>query len=134
VTWYEAQALCERQGKRLCSEEEWEKVCKGPSNFRYPYGNEWDPDRCNTEDADGVDRQVDLIGTWTACTGEYGAFDLSGNVKEWTDSKWSAGFANYVVRGGSSTRPDWAVRCANRESHTPNTSNSQIGFRCCLDK
>ena len=28
----EAERLCESKGKRLCSELEWERACKGPSN------------------------------------------------------------------------------------------------------
>src|ERR1700734_3782011 len=34
----EAARLCESKDKRLCSELEWERACKGPDNARYEYG------------------------------------------------------------------------------------------------
>ena len=36
----EAEALCQKAGKRLCSEDEWEKACKGPDELRFPYDNQ----------------------------------------------------------------------------------------------
>ena len=33
VTWGEAESLCAAQGKRLCTEQEWQKACTGPQNF-----------------------------------------------------------------------------------------------------
>ena len=39
VTWGEAESLCAEQGKRLCTEQEWQKACTGPQNFAYSYGD-----------------------------------------------------------------------------------------------
>ncbi len=39
ITWNEAVNLCRERGKTLCSEDQWEKACKGPENLVYPYGN-----------------------------------------------------------------------------------------------
>jgi len=39
LTWTEAVNLCNEQGKTLCSEDQWEKACKGPDNLVYPYGD-----------------------------------------------------------------------------------------------
>ena len=39
LTWTEAVNLCNEQGKTLCSEDQWEKACKGPENLVYPYGD-----------------------------------------------------------------------------------------------
>ncbi len=38
VSWYEAKSLCERSGKRLCTEEEWTFACEGEEATPYPYG------------------------------------------------------------------------------------------------
>jgi len=46
VTQDEARQLCEARGRRLCTELEWERACKGPSNTRYEYGDRFDPKVC----------------------------------------------------------------------------------------
>ncbi|RMD96911.1 MAG: hypothetical protein D6812_16190 [Deltaproteobacteria bacterium] len=133
VTWQEAMRVCNILGRRLCTEEEWERACKGPAGTRFPYGNTWDPQRCNTEDARGLERTVEAIGSRPACRSGYGVFDMSGNVKEWTSSSWPGHPGEKVVRGGSSLQPDWAVRCASRENYFPYEQSKALGFRCCKD-
>jgi formylglycine-generating enzyme required for sulfatase activity len=130
ATWAAANARCKRRGKRLCTEEEWEKACKGPSGRRYPYGASWDASRCNTEDAEGADREVAGSGTFRRCRSGYNVFDLGGNVAEWTSTKRGSG---YVVKGGSSDRPGYDSRCAARKTRSPGSRRDNIGFRCCAD-
>lgn len=130
VTFRTAKARCKRRGKRLCTEEEWEKACKGPSGSRYPYGNQWDPGKCNTEDDEGNDREVSKSGTFRKCRSGYNVFDLSGNVAEWVDTK--AG-SRIVVKGGSADRPGYDGRCAARKKKKPGTVDEGLGFRCCAD-
>ncbi len=120
----DAKRLCEGKGKRLCSEEEWEKACKGPGNARWPYGNVFDPDACNTEDAQGEGRAVASSGRFNKCRSGYGVADLSGNVAEWTAEK--------VQKGGGSGKPDFAVRCSSRKLGAA-AKSAEVGFRCCLD-
>jgi formylglycine-generating enzyme required for sulfatase activity/serine/threonine protein kinase len=133
VTWSEAQKFCTNQNKRLCSEQEWEKACKGSQMFRFPYGNTFDPQRCNTEDGNGYDRRVAPIGTFKQCQSDYKVFDMSGNIMEWTSSSYEEISTDIVVKGGDSSLPAWACRCANRENYLPDNRASKIGFRCCLD-
>ena len=133
VSWYTARKLCTQNGKRLCSEREWERTCKGPANRRFPYGNDFNPNRCATQDADGQDRGVASSGGWAGCRSSFGVYDLSGNVREWTSSPVAPGQSAYVVRGGSANQPDWAVRCAVREASIPSTRSHTLGFRCCRD-
>jgi formylglycine-generating enzyme required for sulfatase activity len=125
-----ALSACKKKGKRLCTEAEWEKACKGAAGTRYPYGNQWDPTRCNTEDEEGTDREVAKSGTFRKCYSGFKVFDLSGNVGEWTATEWGSG---YVVKGGSSDRPGYDGRCAARKKKTSTSAAETLGFRCCSD-
>ncbi|MFP2910347.1 formylglycine-generating enzyme family protein, partial [Pyxidicoccus sp. 3LFB2] len=131
VTWEEALALCKDAGKRLCTEPEWEKACKGPGNARFPYGNPYDADACNTETASGDDRTLAASGQFERCRSGYGVVDLSGNVAEWTATRFDA--ADFTQKGGAFNRPDYASRCAARKNGDPSARAGSVGFRCCAD-
>lgn len=130
VSYKTAAARCKRRGKRLCSEEEWEKACKGPSGSRYPYANSWNPSACNTEDDEGTDREIEKSGTFRKCRSGYNVYDMSGNVAEWTSTKKGSG---YIVKGGAADRPGYDGRCAARKKKKSGTSSETLGFRCCAD-
>ena len=125
-----ASRMCSAKGKRLCTEEEWEKACKGPSGLRYPYGNQWDPARCSTEDDEGNDRTVGKTGTFTKCRSGFNIVDMAGNVSEWTSTKWGSG---YVIKGGAADRPGYDSRCAARKKKKKSHSSETVGYRCCAD-
>ncbi len=129
VTWEEARSLCESAGKRLCTEEEWEKACKGPGNARFPYGTPYDADACNTETAQGQDRTLAASGSFQRCRSGYGVVDLSGNVAEWTSTRFDA--ADFTHKGGAFDRPDYTSRCSARKNGAPAERSDSVGFRCC---
>jgi len=131
VSWDTARSKCDDEGKRLCTEEEWEKACKGRKNLRFPYGNQWNPDKCNTQDASGEKRAPASSGSFVPCRSDVGAYDISGNMREWTASNFSATLEDKVVRGGSWASPDWASRCAYRYNALSNIMDNETGFRCC---
>ena len=132
VTWAEAKALCESKGRRLCTEPEWEKACKGPRNARFPYGDGFDASACNTQDAAHLDRPVAEAGQFARCKSGYGVMDLSGNVAEWTASSYAKN-ADMTQKGGAFDRPDYAARCSARRNGAPTSKSPQVGFRCCVD-
>ncbi len=125
ISWADAKRLCEAQKKRLCSEPEWEKACKGPGNAKWPYGGSFNADTCNTEDDVGEARSIAKAGSFAKCKSVYGVSDMSGNVGEWTEEK--------VVKGGSYASGDYAVRCSARKAGASISRSPEIGFRCCAD-
>lgn len=132
VSYNTAERLCSNEDKRLCSEEEWEKACKGPSELKYPYGNVWNANKCDTQNKDGTSRSIVPSGSYKACASGFGIFDMSGNVMEWTSSVFSPqDTSDKVVKGGSFKQPDWATRCAYRYNMLPGSTASDVGFRCC---
>jgi len=132
VSWGDAKKQCEKKGKRLCQEQEWEKACKGPQNLRFPYGDAFDPNACNTEKKGGDDREISGAGMFPLCNSGYGVKDLSGNVAEWTDTQFAgAGHPDRTQKGGSFDRPDYAARCSARRSGAPSAKAPEVGFRCC---
>ncbi len=132
VSWTEAKAACTRVGKRLCTEGEWEKACKGPDHTRFPYGNIFDPNACNTEDSFGDDRTLAHSGQFAKCRSGYGVADLSGNVAEWTATAYTS-TADMTQKGGAFDRPDYAARCSARKNGAPGDRAPTVGFRCCSD-
>jgi formylglycine-generating enzyme required for sulfatase activity len=133
VTWDQAKAMCEAKGKRLCSEEEWERACKGHRGFRFPYGDEFDAEKCNVKTVAGEKRPLAPAGSFPDCKSSFGVFDLSGNVAEWTATPLLPGSSARIIKGGASNKPDWAVRCANRGNKPAGSRDPYLGFRCCAN-
>jgi serine/threonine protein kinase/formylglycine-generating enzyme required for sulfatase activity len=129
----EAESLCKNSGKRLCSEDEWEKACKGPQQLRFPYGQSFDADACNTQDKSDNPRQTTVAGAFTRCRSGYGLWDMSGNAAEWTASPFDAAGPEKAVKGGHAARPSFDDRCASRRKLAPGVHDVKVGFRCCAD-
>lgn len=129
VPWAKAKKTCEAAGKRLCTEAEWEKACKGPGNLRFPYGNKQDDSVCNVGDG----RAVARAGEFSRCRSGYGVLDLAGNVAEWTASRWSDDISDKVVKGGAADQASFTGRCAARVNEAAASKQPNLGFRCCAD-
>lgn len=126
----EARALCEKQGKRLCSELEWERACKGPSQHTFEYGDAYREDICGT----GTPVVPRPSGINVGCQSDFGVHDMHGGVFEWTNSVWNRGDTSpnrISVRGGNDITAEVVARCANSEPKSPDAKAASIGFRCC---
>jgi sulfatase modifying factor 1 len=129
ATLAQAEAACADRGKRLCSELEWERACKGPRNLTYEYGDRYRADACST----GKSPRMLPSGYRQACRSEFGVRDMHGGIWEWTASRWGRGTEGSAVsvRGGNSPAGELVGRCANGMPRAPASSSAQVGFRCC---
>lgn len=129
VTRAQAEDLCQERGKRLCTELEWERACKGPRNLSYEYGDRHRPEVCQT----GRAPRLLPSGYRTACRSDFGVRDLHGGVWEWTQSRWARGGATelFSVRGGNANNGEVVGRCANAMPRPPELRSGEVGFRCC---
>jgi formylglycine-generating enzyme len=132
LTRDESQRLCATKGKRLCTELEWERACKGPDNARYEYGAEYDERVCGAgAPAESAARRPS--GESTRCHSAFGVREMHGSAWEWTDSRWGRGLTRDlgVVRGGNDRGGEIASRCAYARSWPPAERSPATGFRCC---
>ncbi len=152
VDWFEAKALCADAGKRLCRRSEWILACEGPKRLPFPWGFVRQPSPCNIDRAtldfdvyammkddtrEGeIARlwQADRIGSHPACVSAYGAYDMSGNVDEWTDDQAdNPGTPHVSTLNGGYWGPVRDTCRLTTTSHGPTFKFYQVGFRCCGD-
>jgi formylglycine-generating enzyme len=126
----EAEALCASQGKRLCTELELERACKGPDNGTYENGDTYKPSLCGT----GVARALIPNGYNAACQSAFGVHDLHGGAWTWTSSQWKRDVGKaglYAARGGNGAPGELLARCANGRGLRPESRHPDVGARCC---
>ncbi|MCP4543143.1 MAG: SUMF1/EgtB/PvdO family nonheme iron enzyme [Chloroflexi bacterium] len=164
VSWFDAQTFCRWVRGRLPTEAEWEYAARGQDGNIYPWGNEFDCALGNFDDETQISSEVVLgregcdgytetapVGSFESGTSWCGAYDMAGNVVEWTADWYDAGYYAIspaenptgpetgefrVARGGGwySSNPDDVIpgvlRGAFRYRALPDYVNSYIGFRC----
>jgi hypothetical protein len=116
ISFQDAQKLCEQQGKRLCTAEEWQWACSGLEAFPYSYGHIFDKSACNTDA-----RLPEASGNRYKCIGKFGAMDMTGNVFEWV----KGGGGNPAAMGGPLSK------CQTVSPGESGSAKPQTGFRCC---
>lgn len=137
VTFAEAEAYCRSAGKRLPTEQEWEKAARGPKGGKWPWGK-YQP-HPNNGFSGFIPEPVDERSEWISPFGVYG---MGHNVWEWTADDWDyngmpgtdKGLYK-VIRGGLyqthlkiDFSPTWARNYMDTEARY-----NFIGFRCARD-
>jgi hypothetical protein len=123
VSWEEADALCAKEGKRLCTVDELTEACRGPKDWNYPYGDTYIPGHC--QDSEGS-----LVRGMSkpACRSWFGAFHLTGNAWEWSSTP--VGSTHYAVGGTYVDGPENKCGRTTRSFFSQNRYEA-VGFRCC---
>ena len=179
VTWKQAKAFCywrtqlwnsghpdqvSTEDFRLPTETEWEYAARGGHDYApYPWGayylrNEkgcllanFKPGRGNYPEDGGMY----TVDAYKYFPNDYGLYNMSGNVAEWTETAYDEGAYNFVhdlspdlkydakdddpaawkrkvIRGGSWKDVAYYLQTGTRHWEYQDTSKSYIGFRCAL--
>lgn len=129
VNWHHAQAFCDWLSRlcgrriRLPSNAEWTWAARGAAGRKYPWGNTWDPKRCNWGDNGAVDGFAESapVGAFPAGATPEGVLDMAGNIWEWT--------AERHLRGGPWCLAPERLQSDQIAEEDPERADDKFGFR-----
>lgn len=182
ITWKQAMAFCNWRSLiqntfldknniandgnyRLPTEAEWEYAARGGlKNSMYPWGNYYLRNKKGCLMANfkpGRGNYMEDGGFYTVSVSSFypnnfGLYNMSGNVAEWTSSQYYEGSINFmsdlspdlqydandddlikdkrkVIRGGSWKDIGYFLQVGTRTYEYQDTAKSYIGFRCVMD-
>lgn len=115
---------------RLPTAKEWEKAARGVDGCEFPWGNQFRPDFANVLNGGPAATPPATAappGSYPTDRSIYGAVDMGGNVREWTNSRFPNGSPFFQIKGASFATTERFLYCAYA-SDTP-VAPSDVGFR-----
>lgn len=141
VTWFDAVAYCQWLTDRmkvrvmLPSVAEWQRAYQGDNGNRYPWGNKFNKNNCNTAESDI--KMTTIVTAYEKNVSQFNVCDMAGNVWEWCrnadlNHRFSEDLslnAKRVVRGGSYMSPANRSEVNFHYALNPSNLHASIGFR-----
>ncbi|HVE55821.1 MAG TPA: SUMF1/EgtB/PvdO family nonheme iron enzyme [Pyrinomonadaceae bacterium] len=152
VSWKDSVDFCKWLEKklglpvRLPTEAEWELAARGSVANKYPWGNEWNKEAASSKENGG---KVSAVKSFSLNRSPFGAFDMAGNVWEWTQDKvtkneevtdekvkeaFEKGQVLRIVKGGSAQTPAAQISAQARYEIPENTKVPSVGFRYIVEQ
>lgn len=126
VDWYDAYAYAKWAGKRLPTEQEWEKAARGLYGRKYPWGYLLNYDEIKSISFPTNQKLIDFLSP-------FGCYNVVGKTWQWTNSQ-EKGEMRYILRGAPYKGEQLKnARVTIRNKFYPGYSNYDIGFRCVKD-
>ncbi len=153
----QAEIACRNAGKRLCLDDEWIRACRGAKATTYPYGDEHREGQCNDAGLSGFNKlfgpgnnvppepsaytatnmndprlnqlpgTLAKAGAFPQCRSSAKAYDLVGNLHEWTaDPAGTFRGGYYLDTHLNGDGCNYRTTAHDRTYHDYST-----GFRCC---
>jgi formylglycine-generating enzyme required for sulfatase activity len=116
---------------RLAREEEWERAARGVDGRDYPWIGQFDYCKANVAEEPGKGIGATAICTYPQGASVVDAWDMSGNVWEWT----STPLDKYrILRGGVWLYDRKSARCASVNRENPVIFDDLTGFRAVISQ